>query len=79
MNFESKVVNYVNETSLGKDLSEKIDWKDFYDKAKDTSGKTLKDFEKKYSGVVDRPHIADAFNKTKDFKSFMKFIGKFEK
>ncbi len=86
MNFETKTVNYVNETSLGKDLSENkieeaIDWKDFWKMAKDTSGgqKTLKAFEDKYSSVMDRPHIANAIKKADDFNSFMKAIKKFEK
>ena len=80
MNFESKRVNYVNETMLGKFeklLDEGPDWQDFYKMAKDTSGKTLKEFENKYGSVMDKPHVKDALN-TKDFKSFMKIIKKFE-
>jgi hypothetical protein len=59
-------------------LGEEIDWNDFWKMAKDTSGKTLKDFEKKYSNVVNRPHVKNALNAV-DFKSFMKVIKKFEK
>ena len=81
MNFESKRVNYVNETMLGKFeklLDEGPDWKDFYKMAKDTSGKTLKEFENKYGSVMARPHIKNAIAKADDYKSFMKAIKKFE-
>jgi hypothetical protein len=57
--------------------SKKVDWKDFYTRAKDTSGYDPS-FEKKYGRLLDLPHITDALNKTSDFKSFMKFISKFE-
>jgi hypothetical protein len=45
--------------------------------AKDTSGYNP-NFEKKYGKVLDRPHVADAVKKAKDFKSFMQFIQKYE-
>jgi hypothetical protein len=57
--------------------SKKVDWKDFYTHAKDTSGYDPS-FEKKYGRLLDLPHITDALNKTSDFKSFMRFISKFE-
>jgi len=61
-------------------LSESVDWKDFYKMAKSKKGgEELKTFEKKYSSVLDRPHIKDALDNTKDFNSFMKAIKKFEK
>ena len=64
--------------SLGESVNEeKIDWADFYKMAKDTSGYNP-NFEKKYGKVLDRPHVADAVKTAKDFKSFMKFIQKFE-
>jgi hypothetical protein len=66
VNSETKKVN-----------EEKIDWADFYKMAKDTSGYNP-NFEKKYGKVLDRPHVADAVKTAKDFKSFMKFIQKFE-
>lgn len=64
---------------IEKYLDEGTDWNDFYKMAKDTSGKTLKAFEKKYGSVLDRPHIKDALDNTKDFNSFLKAIKKFEK
>jgi len=63
---------------LGEKINEdKIDWADFYKMAKDTSGYNP-NFEKKYGKVLSRPHVADAVKTAKDFKSFMKFIQKFE-
>lgn len=83
MNFDRQIVNYVNETSLGKnlskDLSEDTDWKAFYKMAKDTSGETHKEFEKKYGSLLDKPHVADAVKNAKDFNAFLKHIKKFEK
>jgi len=64
---------------IEKYLGEGIDWRDFYKMAKDTSGKTLKAFEEKYGSVMDRPHIKDALDNTKDLPSFLKAIKKFEK
>jgi len=58
-------------------LSEGVDWKSFYTMAKDTSGYNPS-FEKKYGKLLDKPHVKDALDKTKDFNSFMKFIKKFE-
>ncbi len=58
-------------------LGEMVDWNDLYKMAKDTSGNTLKEFEKKYGNVVSRPHVKDALSAV-DFKSFMKVIKKFE-
>lgn len=56
----------------------KTDWKDFYKLAKDRSGKTFKEFEKKYSSrKFQMPHIKDALDKSKDFKQFMDMIKKF--
>lgn len=56
----------------------KVNWKEFYDMAKDTSGKTLSQFEKKYGGnKFQMPHIRDALKKSKDFSQFMKIIKKF--
>jgi len=56
-----------------------VNWKEFYDMARDTSGKTFKKFSGKYSGPkFQMPHIEDALKNTKDFKSFMKIIKKFE-
>ena len=55
-----------------------IDWKRFYRMAKDTTGKTLTQFEKEYGRKLDLPHIKDALDNTKDFNSFMKHINKFE-
>ena len=61
-------------------VMENVDWQDFYKMAKDTSGKTLKDYEKKYGGAkFQMPHIKDALKKSKDFPQFMKMIKKFEK
>ena len=63
---------------LGETINEdKIDWADFYKMAKDRSGHNP-NFEKKYGKVLSRPHVADAVKTAKDFKSFMKFIQKFE-
>jgi hypothetical protein len=61
----------------GKLNENKIDWADFYKMAKDTSGYNP-NFEKKYGKIMDRPHVADAIKTAKDFKSFMRFIQKFE-
>lgn len=55
-----------------------INWAEFYKMAKDTSGDTLTQFEKKYGSILDRPHVKDALKNTKNFKSFMKHINKFE-
>jgi len=65
---------------IEKYLSEETDWKDFYKMAKSKEGgEGLKAFEKKYGSVLDRPHIKDALDNTKDFNSFLKAIKKFEK
>ena len=54
---------------------EAADWEGFYKMAKDKSGKTMKQFEKKYGGAqYQMPHVQDALKNTKDFKSFMKII-----
>jgi len=56
----------------------KTDWKDFYKLAKDRSGKTFKEFEKKYSSrKFQMPHIKDALDKSKDFKEFQRMIKRF--
>ena len=55
------------------------EWKAFYDMAKDTSGQTFKEFEKKYANVMNMPHIADALDKTKNFGDFKRMISKFER
>jgi hypothetical protein len=59
-------------------LIESVNWSEFYKMAKDTSGDTLNQFEKKYGSILDRPHVKDALKNTKDFKPFMKHINKFE-
>jgi hypothetical protein len=66
---DKKKVESVNEA--------KVDWKEFYTMAKDTSGYNP-EFEKKYGKILDRPHVADALKKSKDFNSFVKFVNKFE-
>ena len=58
-------------------LDESVNWAEFYKMAKDTSGYNPS-FEKKYGSLLDRPHVKDALKNTKDFKSFMKHINKFE-
>jgi len=45
--------------------------------AKDTSGHNP-NFEKKYGNLMDRPHIADALKKARDFNSFLKAVKQFE-
>ena len=55
------------------------EWKEFYMMAKDTSGNSLAEFEKKYAQVTDMPHIADALNKTKNFGEFKRMIKVFER
>jgi len=60
------------------DLNEaNINWKEFYTMAKDTSGHNP-NFEKKYGNLMDRPHIADALKKARDFNSFLKAVKQFE-
>jgi len=54
-----------------------INWKEFYTMAKDTSGHNP-NFEKKYGNLMDRPHIADALKKARDFNSFLKAVKQFE-
>jgi hypothetical protein len=54
-----------------------INWKEFYTMAKDTS-RYNPEFEKKYGKILDRPHVADALEKSKDFNSFVKFVNQFE-
>jgi hypothetical protein len=76
------LVSLANKKGFGKAIDEsinedKIDWAEFYKMAKDTSGYNP-NFEKKYGKVLDRPHVADAVKKAKDFKSFMQFIQKYE-
>ena len=56
-----------------------VDWKDFYKMSKDTSGKTFKEYEKKYGKMYVAPHIKDALDKAKNFKDFERMIKKFEK
>jgi hypothetical protein len=57
----------------------KIDWENFYKMSKDKSGKSFKEYEKKYGAAkFSMPHIEDALKNTKDFKQFMKVIKKFE-
>ena len=56
---------------------EAVDWKEFYTMSHDKSGKTFKEYEKKYGTQAAMPHIRDALNKTGDFKGFMKAIQKF--
>lgn len=58
-------------------LDESVNWAEFYKMATDTSGYNPS-FEKKYGSLLDRPHVKDALKNTKDFKSFMKHINKFE-
>jgi hypothetical protein len=65
------------EADLKESVNEGVDWKAFYTMAKDTSGYNPS-FEKKYGKLLDKPHVKDALDKTKDFNSFMKFIKKFE-
>lgn len=54
-----------------------INWKEFYTMAKDTSGHNP-NFEKKYGNLMDRPHIADALKKARDFNSFLRAVKQFE-
>jgi hypothetical protein len=61
----------------GLDENKKIDWSEFYKLAKGGPS-TLNKFEKKYGKLLDKPHIKDALENTKDFKSFMRHIRKFE-
>lgn len=68
--FETKTINFVNETSLGKFLKEETNWKEFYKLAKDKSNK--KYFEKEYGDLLNKAYIASALKKSTDFNSFMK-------
>ena len=54
-----------------------VNWKEFYTMAKDTSGHNP-NFEKKYGNLMDRPHIADALKKARDFNSFLRAVKQFE-
>lgn len=54
-----------------------VNWSEFYKMAKDKSGYNPS-FEKKYGAILDKPHVQDALKTTKDFKSFMKHMSKFE-
>lgn len=65
------------EKYIGEGAFKKTDWEDFYNMAKDKSGKTLKAFEKKYGGLLDYPHVKDALDKAKNFKAFKRMIDKF--
>lgn len=65
--------------SEGDVIYESVDWEDFYNLSKDTSGERFGEYQKKYGDLVDKPHISDAIRKSKSYDEFIKNIKGFEK
>lgn len=76
----SSIRHELGEGIVSEAKKDKKYWKRYFDMAKDTSGKTLSQFEKEFGRVNDLPHVVDALEKTEkgEFDKFYKMIKPFE-